>query len=826
VQFLDKEELRRSLPLAYVCGELGVDLSDDGIGLCPFHEDSNPSFQLWVGDDGVHRFHCFPCGAGGDVFDLIRRLKSVSFTDALLTAEQMYEEMPTTWVAPTLRAAEASSGPDESWAAGLSQARDRALENDGWMCVMAGIVPLNSSPTVRRGLDAWLRDSWLWGVDRKGNIVMPHYDSDRVLTGIKFRSPDGGKWSMRGSSYPALYGAWRGRTTGKHVILCEGESDAVWAAAKVPNMTVFALPSGAGKFRDEWPSALNLTEDDVVYLAFDADEAGQAATQTWLAALGDHPTRVCRLPAGHDLRSASPDVPHMLSQAITPPIPPTSVVRSDTGFERVANNGQVRPMTNQWTMKPIAHLTPGDEFVQPAIEVNVTSLGRTWEDTLQLSDLHSSSKFRAWSHKRGLAPTVSDVDVQILTDLLLAESALMPEVFQTNRVGMHPAPSAYPYAGAAVAYPGGSIGRLPWRYVGPREIETKVHFDDTGTFDWDWMRAIFELNDPSVITPTLAWFVAATRRIEVTHFPMLFLSGSSGSGKTTTARLITKMFGSSIGLSLAAATRWSLLRTLSQTTTVPVFIDEWSAPSSQIALEAFASAITAIYEAGIVSRGRADLTVEEFFMSAPVVIAGEDVFQLEREVERMITVRLQRSSEKADTLRTLQTAPLQRFSHWFYEWLITAPDLPPMPKTSTTRPEYNRDCLITGWETLEAYLEHARTYDHDVPDLPPLDLSQIDDAMARPQENEYEAAVFEAATHTDSSGHRIVWNDPAGHGTYIRFRSLTTPYVMSRIDADLPGRSRAMKAYFEERYDCTDERIIPPMSDSPTRATLVRGFFL
>src|SRR5688572_6429682 len=49
-------------------------------GLCPFHSEKTPSFT-------VHRdkqfFHCFGCGAGGDVFSFVRLAEKVSFPESL-----------------------------------------------------------------------------------------------------------------------------------------------------------------------------------------------------------------------------------------------------------------------------------------------------------------------------------------------------------------------------------------------------------------------------------------------------------------------------------------------------------------------------------------------------------------------------------------------------------------------------------------------------------------------------------------------------------------------------------------------------------------------
>ena len=63
--------------------------------------------------------------------------------------------------------------------------------------------------------------------------------------------------------------------------------------------------------------------------------------------------------------------------------------------------------------------------------------------------------------------------------------------------------------------------------------------------------------------------------------PLIFLGGSSGSGKTTTAQLATQLMGSKLRVSLASETQFALIRALAMTTTVPVFVDEWSLQSRQ-----------------------------------------------------------------------------------------------------------------------------------------------------------------------------------------------------------------------------------------------------
>ena len=47
--------------------------------LCPFHTDSHPSMHIYSGEKG---FHCFVCGAGGDVIDFVMRLFNLGFREA------------------------------------------------------------------------------------------------------------------------------------------------------------------------------------------------------------------------------------------------------------------------------------------------------------------------------------------------------------------------------------------------------------------------------------------------------------------------------------------------------------------------------------------------------------------------------------------------------------------------------------------------------------------------------------------------------------------------------------------------------------------------
>ena len=56
-------------------------------GLCPFHGEKTPSFQV-NRDKGF--FHCFGCGAGGDVIKFLELHEKVGFQDAVKQLAQRF----------------------------------------------------------------------------------------------------------------------------------------------------------------------------------------------------------------------------------------------------------------------------------------------------------------------------------------------------------------------------------------------------------------------------------------------------------------------------------------------------------------------------------------------------------------------------------------------------------------------------------------------------------------------------------------------------------------------------------------------------------------
>ena len=84
-RFSDDEidRIKRDIDLVALIRASGVDLKRRGkgyMGLCPFHNDTNPSLSV---DPVKNLWHCFGCGAGGTDIDWVMHHCGVGFIDAV-----------------------------------------------------------------------------------------------------------------------------------------------------------------------------------------------------------------------------------------------------------------------------------------------------------------------------------------------------------------------------------------------------------------------------------------------------------------------------------------------------------------------------------------------------------------------------------------------------------------------------------------------------------------------------------------------------------------------------------------------------------------------
>ncbi len=302
------------------------------VGLCPFHGEKTPSFNLYP---ETASFYCFGCGAGGDVITFIRKIENLSYIDAvkfladrcgMSLPEQSYNDVAGK---QRLRILEANREAARLFYAFLYSAGGRAgLEyyySRGYTDAIIKRFGLGYAPPSFDFLRSELRKkgfhdeeltlAWLCARNRNGNgihdifrnrVMIPIIDvrgnvigfGGRVLDDSKPKYLNSGETPVfkKTNNLFALNFAKQG--THDNLILCEGYMDVIALHQAGFTNAVAALGTS---FTADHARLLARYTDEVV-LIFDADAAGKKGAQRAIGLLRDTGLRVrlVSIPDGKD----------------------------------------------------------------------------------------------------------------------------------------------------------------------------------------------------------------------------------------------------------------------------------------------------------------------------------------------------------------------------------------------------------------------------------------------------------------------------------------------------------------------------------------------
>jgi len=330
------EDVRRAADIVRVISEQ-VALRKMGTswkGLCPFHQEKTPSFNVRA-EPAV--FHCFGCGEGGDVFKFVMLRERVSFPEAIeMLARRFGVPVPEGRVEPgpdrrereemlALMEAAAQHFSRTFWAAPGTKAREYLLGR-GFL--------RETLERVRAGAarDAWddllgaLRGKFPPALLLKAGLVLErqgkegHYDRFRnravfpilnesgKVVAFGARALDGSEPKYLNSPETPVYSksrvlyglSWAREAVGreKRAVLMEGYLD---VARAIESGVTEAVATCGTALTPSHARLLHRFAETVV-LNFDQDEAGQKAARRSLEVLLEEGmrVRVVELPEGHD----------------------------------------------------------------------------------------------------------------------------------------------------------------------------------------------------------------------------------------------------------------------------------------------------------------------------------------------------------------------------------------------------------------------------------------------------------------------------------------------------------------------------------------------
>ncbi len=303
------------------------------VGLCPFHGEKTPSFNLYP---ETSSFYCFGCGAGGDVITFIKKIENLDYLDAVkFLADRAGMAMPENTVNDAasrlrLRILEANREAARLYhallyapegRAGLDYYHSRGYTDATIRHFGLGFAP-DSFDFLRDGLrkkgfhDEELTAAWLCGRGRnnpnhlydlfRNRVMIPIIDirggviafGGRVLDNSKPKYLNSGETLVFKKTNNLFALNFAKASGGRQLILCEGYMDVIALHQAGFTNAVAALGTS---FTADHARLLARYADEVV-LIFDSDSAGQKGAQRAIGMLretGLH-IRVVTVPDGKD----------------------------------------------------------------------------------------------------------------------------------------------------------------------------------------------------------------------------------------------------------------------------------------------------------------------------------------------------------------------------------------------------------------------------------------------------------------------------------------------------------------------------------------------
>lgn len=212
----DWQAIKARIDIYDVVGK-SVKLNRKNQGLCPFHNEKSPSFQVY--DDAAH---CFGCGWHGDVVDFVTSMENCTPAEAIAKLGAGDFEM-TGQEKIVLAEREKQRAEDRRNAIAKAERRWEAAKP----------APRSNKYLVRKEVGPGMARC------EGENLLLPVYDADGEIQSVQSIAPDGGKLFQKDAPMKGgrlNFGIYLGRS-----IVCEGFATAASIYDAIPDRIVVAF---------------------------------------------------------------------------------------------------------------------------------------------------------------------------------------------------------------------------------------------------------------------------------------------------------------------------------------------------------------------------------------------------------------------------------------------------------------------------------------------------------------------------------------------------------------------------------------------------------
>ncbi len=183
---------------------------------------------------------------------------------------------------------------------------------------------------------------------------------------------------------------------------------------------------------------------------------------------------------------------------------------------------------------------------------------------------------------------------------------------------------------------------------------------------------IWDVNVRTKVALAMGWMMASVFAPNIREampnkrsFPLLELYGTRGSGKTSLTTLIIRMLRGNDKVVGCKDTKFPKLLGLASQNSLPFVLDEYRrSEMTQEEINYIHNLLKRAFDAEIAERGRANQTVTEYPLIAPIIILGESQFNIDALVERTILIHMDKEITETpkyqDAHSKISSLPLER----------------------------------------------------------------------------------------------------------------------------------------------------------------------